>query len=106
MGLGGRSTGSSGTPMSKVLGLWMPHPEGGEFMLCEARCDEAGHPIMLLYEEGLGDTCWAWEVDEYPFDAPGSFYQVGSDLDKETARRQADAVAVREGYTFLEDTNA
>ncbi len=86
-------------PNGVMLGLWVPHPDDA-FVGVECRCDRWGDPMVVLYQKGGVTTDWAWEVDKYPLDPSNDVCEYGFDLDKETARAQAEAIAVRLGYRF------
>lgn len=72
------------------LGPWQPHPK---YPHNEARCAPDGTPVLVLLPEGFSTSCWVWLL--------GSMH--GSDHDRETARRQADACARQQGHCILCD---
>lgn len=81
------------------LDTLLPWQQSTEWPETEVRLDDAGMTVLSLSPEGCeGSQCWAWDV-RTARNLPHKYgVNVGSDLDKETARRQADAAAVAYGY--------
>jgi hypothetical protein len=86
--------------MPEIYGLhaWEPHPDYPE---TEVRRDNGERIILSLAPEGEDeDMCWAWTVHPAQDLPLRHGVNLGSDLNKEVARRQAEAAALRYGYTF------
>jgi hypothetical protein len=80
------------------LHAWEPDPDYPDR---EVRRDANERIVLSLGPEGReGSQCWAWLV--HPASRLPYKYgvNIGSDLDRDTARRQADAAVVAYGYTL------
>lgn len=80
------------------LNPWEQHPD---HPTTEVRCDDSGEAVLSLWPEGMtGSQCWAWQV-ETASRLPHKYgVNLGSDLDKETARRQSETAAEAYGYSL------
>ncbi len=89
--------------MPYLLHCWESHPE---FPEAEVRLDSRNEVVLSLSPEGCeGSQCWAWDVRPARRLPLKHGVNIGSDTDKETARKQADLAAVTYGYTLEQATS-
>ena len=82
-----------------ILRAWQPDPEHPS---TEIRCTSFGLTVLTLFPEGRApSTCWAWIVNTAAM-LPLTSKTMGSDLNKDVARQQAEAAAVAFGYQLDE----
>jgi hypothetical protein len=80
-----------------TLSPWQPGE--GDFAAAEVRITDNGTVVLSLAAEGVAPSqCWAWLVHPASRLPYRQGVNLGSDLDKEMARRQADAAAEAYGY--------
>ena len=85
--------------MDKILLTeWMPHPK---YENHEVRYNaKTEKEVMVLFPEGLvGSQCWVWQYENEPKIS-------GYDINKEKARKAADAELREMGFLFWEETGS
>lgn len=84
---------------SDELHAWEPHPE---YENTEIRRDGSEQIVLSLQPEGIAPSqCWAWTVHTASNLPWRHGVNMGSDLDRDVARAQADAAAVSYGYRII-----
>ena len=93
-------------PLDKdILRPWELHPE---YPPPEGRKNKNDTQVLSLSPEGCDESqCWCWEVTTARNLPHKHGVNVGSDLNKEIARRQAETAAIAYGYELeVTDPNA